>query len=64
MEELELGRESYAARAWKDAHESLTRADREGALRADDLELLATSAYMLGAGRDGDHIATQIASRG
>jgi DNA-binding CsgD family transcriptional regulator len=52
MNELERGRESYARRAWTDAHESLSRADREAPLGAADLELLATSAYMLG--RDDD----------
>ena len=48
IEELESGRDSYARRAWLDAHESLSRADRTTALGADDLELLATSAYMIG----------------
>lgn len=50
--ELERGRESYARRAWVDAYESLSRADRASPLGAADLELLATSAYMLG--RDDD----------
>ncbi len=47
-EELERGRESYARRAWTDAYESLARADLAAPLGADDLELLARSAYMLG----------------
>ena len=47
-EQLERGRRSYAARAWEDAHESLSRADRVAPLGAEDVELLATSAYMLG----------------
>ena len=46
--ELERGRESYARRAWKDAYESLSRAGEATPLVADDLELLATAAYMLG----------------
>src|SRR5918997_1877582 len=37
-----------------DAYESLSHADRADLLGADDLELLATSAYMLG--RDGDSL--------
>jgi DNA-binding CsgD family transcriptional regulator len=45
---LERGRASYANRAWLDAHEFLSRADDEGTLEADDLVLLARSAYMLG----------------
>jgi len=46
--ELERGREAYAREAWSDAFESLLQADRESPLVADDLGLLATSAYMLG----------------
>ncbi len=45
--ELERGRESYERRAWLDAFEALTQADRATRLEAEDLELLATSAYML-----------------
>jgi DNA-binding NarL/FixJ family response regulator len=47
-EELEQGRESYARGAWADAFESLSRVDHAVSLQADDLELLARSAYMLG----------------
>jgi DNA-binding CsgD family transcriptional regulator len=46
--QLERGRRSYAARAWGDAYELLSRADQAVPLGAEDLELLATSAYMLG----------------
>jgi DNA-binding CsgD family transcriptional regulator len=45
---LERGREAYARRAWVEAHRLLADAEREAALTAEDLELLATSAYMLG----------------
>jgi DNA-binding CsgD family transcriptional regulator len=51
-DELERGREFYMKRAWMDAYESLSRADQASPLGAEDLELLATSAYMLG--RDDD----------
>jgi hypothetical protein len=47
-DELERGRESYASAAWSTAYESLSRADQLSPLAAQDLELLATSAYMLG----------------
>ena len=47
-EELERGRRSYADSAWADARESFSRADELASLAADDLELLATTAYMLG----------------
>jgi ATP/maltotriose-dependent transcriptional regulator MalT len=45
---LEEGRRSYAASAWARAYEQLARADELEPLAAEDLELLATSAYMLG----------------
>ena len=48
MKELERGRDHYARRAWIDAYASLSEADRVAPLAAEDLELLATSAYMLG----------------
>jgi len=45
---VERGRASYAGRAWSDAQAALAEADREAPLGAVDLELLATSLYMLG----------------
>jgi DNA-binding CsgD family transcriptional regulator len=57
MREAELvsrGREAFARRAWPDAFEFLSRADQAAPLGAKELELLATSAYMLG--RDNEHI--------
>jgi len=45
---LEQGRGAYADRAWADAFDALSRANREQALGPDDLELLAHSGYMLG----------------
>ena len=47
-DDLERGRHAYARRAWPDAHDSFSRADEGTPLAAGDLELLATSAYMLG----------------
>jgi DNA-binding CsgD family transcriptional regulator/tetratricopeptide (TPR) repeat protein len=47
-EELQRGRESYARSAWADAYESLAGADEATPLAPEDLELFATSAYMLG----------------
>ncbi|MEZ5123790.1 MAG: LuxR C-terminal-related transcriptional regulator [Solirubrobacterales bacterium] len=46
--ELERGRAYYARQAWPDARDSLLAADRLSPLAADDLELLATAAYMSG----------------
>ena len=53
--ELELGRKSYGEQAWVSAFDSLASADRKEPLGAEDLELLARSAYMLG--RDDDYVA-------
>jgi len=46
--QLERARGSYAARVWRDAYATFLRADEACPLGAEDLELLATSAYMLG----------------
>src|SRR5437773_1631325 len=46
--ELARGREAYDALAWEDAYECLSRVDKAAPLRGADLELLATSAHMLG----------------
>ena len=51
---LARGREAVGRRAWTDAHAGLSAADAESPLAAEDLELLATSAYMLG--RDDEYL--------
>jgi DNA-binding CsgD family transcriptional regulator len=56
IDELGRGRESYARRAWLDVYKSLSHADRAAPLGAEDLELLATSAYMLG--RDDEYLSS------
>lgn len=48
LAELERGRKAYASQSWFAAHESLSIVDRSDGLAAEDLVLLATSAYMLG----------------
>lgn len=50
---LERGRGAYAERAWRDAYEALTLADRAVPLEADDLVLLAIAAFMVG--RDAEY---------
>ena len=54
VDELQRGREAYANRAWLDAYEALSRADAESPLEAADVELLATSAALVGE-RDAHH---------
>ena len=51
-DELGRGRESFRRQAWADAYACLSAADRSSPLDAADLELLATSAYLVG--RDSD----------
>ncbi|MET0560094.1 MAG: response regulator transcription factor [Gaiellaceae bacterium] len=51
---LERGRQAYARRAWKDSYELLQRADEALPLETGDLELLATTAFMLG--RDDEYL--------
>src|SRR5262245_13216411 len=52
---LERGRKAFHAEAWLNAFESLTVADAERPLGAEDLERLGRAAYMLG--RDDDYVA-------
>jgi DNA-binding CsgD family transcriptional regulator/predicted negative regulator of RcsB-dependent stress response len=54
VDELQRGREAYANRAWLDAYDALSRADAESPLEAADVELLATSAALVGE-RDAHH---------
>jgi len=46
--DVNRGRDAYARAAWLEAHQALSVADRAGLLDAAEMELLATSAYMLG----------------
>jgi ATP/maltotriose-dependent transcriptional regulator MalT len=48
VDDLDRGREAFEERAWLDAYEALSRVDRASTLAADDLELLAVSASMVG----------------
>jgi DNA-binding CsgD family transcriptional regulator/tetratricopeptide (TPR) repeat protein len=48
LKDLEQGREHYERRAWLEAYRSLSRADEAGPLEGEDLERLATSAYLAG----------------
>jgi DNA-binding NarL/FixJ family response regulator len=53
--ELSRGRQAYAENAWSQAFDSLTRCDHERPLSAQDLELLARAAYMLGRDQEYAH---------
>lgn len=49
---LDQGRESFGRQAWADAYAQLSAADRETPLAPEDLQWLATAAYLIG--RDAD----------
>jgi DNA-binding CsgD family transcriptional regulator len=53
MDELERGREAYRRRAWLNAYKSLSLSDQAAPLGPEDLELLATSACLIGHSDDG-----------
>ena len=48
MDPLEHGRECYGRRAWGDAYQALLCADQARALQSDDLDRLATAAFLTG----------------
>ena len=52
--ELERGRDLCVSLAWVDAYDSFSAADRSAPLEAEVLELIATSAYMVG--READYV--------
>jgi DNA-binding NarL/FixJ family response regulator len=52
--DLDGGRDAYARRAWSEARDALLRVDAAEPLQAEDLERLATAAYMLG--REDEHV--------
>ncbi|HEX4747242.1 MAG TPA: hypothetical protein VFU99_10210, partial [Gaiellaceae bacterium] len=52
--DVERGREAYVRSAWSEAHDHLATADEAEPLGTDDLELLATTAFMLG--RDDEYV--------
>lgn len=53
---LDRARDCYERRAWAEAYQALSRADRETPLGAEDLELLAMVACLLG--RDDEYLRT------
>ena len=55
----ERARQAYRLRRWADAFELLGAADRESALRPDDLELWVTAAYLTGRDDAGDDLSAR-----
>jgi DNA-binding CsgD family transcriptional regulator len=60
MNDLENGRECYGRRAWGDAYHALLRADRASPLDVDDLDRLATAAYLTGRDLEFLHILERL----
>lgn len=56
---LEQGRHAYRKQAWAEAFAQLMVADRESPLGPEDLELLATAAYLVGRDNDGADLLTR-----
>ena len=54
-ENVERGRDAYARRSWREAQGALSAAEQAVSLEPADLELLATSAFMLG--RDHEYVS-------
>lgn len=48
VEPLKRGREAYRRQAWRDAYQALSLADQATPLGIEDLERLATAAYLIG----------------
>jgi len=56
---LDRGRASFERRAWTDAFDTLSAADREAPLAPEDLERLAMAAYLVGRDADRDEVLTR-----
>jgi ATP/maltotriose-dependent transcriptional regulator MalT len=60
MDALEHGRECYRRHAWGDAYQALVCADQATPLEPDDLDRLATSAYLTGRDLDFQRILERV----
>jgi DNA-binding CsgD family transcriptional regulator len=56
---LDKGREAFEHRAWAEAFARLRAAERESSLEAEDLERLATAAYLVGREDDGAEVGAR-----
>src|SRR5215218_6926876 len=56
---LDQGRRSFAGQAWADAYAELSAADSHAPLEAEDLERLATAAYLIGRDDDGADVGAR-----
>ena len=56
---LDQGRRSFEGQAWADAYAELSAADRHAPLEPEDLERLATAAYLMGRDDDGADVGAR-----
>jgi hypothetical protein len=56
---LERGRQACARKAWRDAYMHLSAADDETSLEPEDLDRLATAAYLVGKDADAAAVWTR-----
>jgi hypothetical protein len=56
---LNRGRDAFLCRAWTDAYDLLTAADGDEPLQPDDVERLATAAYLIGRDKDSAELWTR-----
>ena len=59
MKLLEIAREAFARKAWADSVRLFEAADRESALEPEDLERLATAAYLIGRDEESETCLTR-----
>lgn len=60
MDQLEHGRACYGRRAWSDAYHAFSCADHTATLDVDDLDRLATAAYLTGREVEFQHILERL----
>ncbi len=58
---LNRGRDAFRRRAWTDAYVVLAAADQDEPLQPDDLERLATAAYLIG--KDAEVVLSPVRAR-
>ena len=59
LEVLRRARESFARRAWRESYQLFEAADRDATLQPEDLERLATAAYLMGRDAESEALRTR-----
>jgi hypothetical protein len=61
---IDVGRDAFRRRAWREAYAKLSAAEREDDLAVDDLEQMATAAYLIGEHTVACHVHDLLAKLG